>query len=156
MLIKRLRAFHEKTLERYNEEYRRKMEAWKEDVSKLHEDAGFLFYYENCELAEEDGSQLIIQGDVAKADDRHSHRTGEEPVRLYMYDGQGRRIGAGLMLSDPFEKEEKRRGFLSFRKHEFLFKLTSLYGENFSEINEGERKRLLLSLYRELSLIADI
>lgn len=149
-MFRYIKNFRKKTHEEYQKEQEEKMEPWKKHVRKLHEDSGFLFYYENCELEKPDGSQLIIQGDIAKDESFHTK------MPLYLYDGQGRLLGEGILMSDPLEKEEKRRGFLRSRKHEFLLKITKLSGKSMGELDQRERKKLLGILFQDISLVADI
>ena len=153
-MLKKLKDFRRKTHEQYNTYHREHMDSWKEHVLKLHEESGFLFYYETSELASPEGDRLIIYGDIAKDERIKGERI--KPLPLYMYDGQGRLIGQGLLMSDPFEKEEKRRGFLRARKHEFVLEFDSLYGKKYQDMDEALQRKQLLCFYREVSLLSDI
>ena len=44
MLLKKLKDFHEQTMEQYKEE--ENLEPWKKKVMELHEKSAFLFYYD--------------------------------------------------------------------------------------------------------------
>ena len=44
MLLKKLKDFHERTMEQYKEE--ENLEPWKKKVMELHEKSAFLFYYD--------------------------------------------------------------------------------------------------------------
>lgn len=167
-MLKKIRDFRKKTQDQYMNDHRDSLEPWKKKVMELHERSGFLFYYENCELEKADGSRLVIQGDIAVSDQAIQKQLKPVPavsgsgrgdgtirIGLYLYDGQARLLGEGIMLSDPYEKEEKRRGFLRSRKHEFIMEISSLSGEAFQDLDERRRKKLLGNLYRSLSLISD-
>jgi len=148
-MFRRIIDFHRKTTDRYLKDHREQMEPWKKKVLKLHELSGFLFYYDNCELEKADAGELVIQGDLART-------AVKDSCHLYLYDGRANLLGEGLLLSDPFEKEEKRRGFLRFRKHEFILKILKLQDKDFSGLGQSERKKLLGQMYQDISLISDV
>lgn len=148
-MIKRIRAFHKKTVEQYLKDHKEQLEPWKIHVMELHERSGFLFYYDTSEIEKAEEGELVVQGDIAKAE-------VPENRRLYLYDGQGRLLGEGALMSDPFEKEEKRRGFLRSRKHEFVLKIIKLQEKELSGLGQKEKKRLLQFFFREASLLSDI
>lgn len=152
-MFDRIRKFRNNTFKLYVNDHRKEMEPWKKRVMDLHERSDFLFYYENCELEKADGSLLVIQGDLARHPD-----TIPEPAKmhLFLYDGQARLLGRGILMSDPTEKEEKRRGFLRSRKYQFIMKVTRLYGKDFSGLGQQMRNQYLDRFYHAVSLISDI
>ena len=152
-MFNKIKAFRERTREAYNKEYMDRPEGWKQKVMDLHDRSVFLFYYEDCEAEKEDGSRLMIRGELAKAPEKGP---GEGPLPLCLYDGQARLIGEGLMLSDPYEKEEKRRAFLRLRKQGFLLEITRLRGRDFSAMSRKEKDKRLMDFFLEISLISDI
>ena len=175
-MVERIKEFHRRTLDRYNESHKEKMEDWKQEVLKLHERSGFLFYYENCELEEADGSILTIQGELAKDlrsdaekepgkralpdqnrnnKEERSRSADSSRMLLYLYNGQGELLGEGILMSDPYEKEEKRRGFLRLRKNECNIKIETLYGKAFAALSDKGKKALLARFFAAVSLISD-
>ena len=60
MLLKKLKDFHERTMEQYKEE--ENLEPWKKKVMELHEKSAFLFYYDATLEENAEQNSLIIQG----------------------------------------------------------------------------------------------
>ena len=56
MLLKKLKDFHERTMEQYKEE--ENLEPWKKKVMELHEKSAFLFYYDAT--LEENAEQRVL------------------------------------------------------------------------------------------------
>lgn len=147
MLLKKLKDFHEKTMERYCEE--ENMEPWKKKVMEIHEKSHFLFYYD--ETLEEDTSQsrLIIQGSVTD---------GELPIgaKLYFYSGEGKYLGSGIILTEPEEKEQGRKGLLKRRRNEFSIKINEYLGKEVAEMKPAEKARMMRHFENQVSLISDL
>ena len=65
MLLKKLKDFHERTMEQYKEE--ENLEPWKKKVMELHEKSAFLFYYDATLEENAEQNSLIIQGSDRKS-----------------------------------------------------------------------------------------
>lgn len=148
MLFQAIKDFRQRTIDQYKEEEEKEMAQWKKDVMTLHEESDYLFYCDDMEPEIAGSKTLVIRGEHVKG-------RPTIPMPVYLYDGEGSMLGQGLLMSDSEEKEEKRRGFLRSRKNEFLMKLLVLHEENVSEMEEQNYRRLLRSLYINLSLISD-
>ena len=110
MLLKKLKDFHERTMEQYKEE--ENLEPWKKKVMELHEKSAFLFYYDATLEENAEQNSLIIQGSLVE---------GELPIgsTVYLYTGEGKYLGSGRILSEPEEKEQGRRGLFKRRRNQF-------------------------------------
>ena len=147
MLLKKLKDFHERTMEQYREE--ENMEPWKKKVMEIHEKSEFLFYYDAT--LEENISQasLIVQGSVTE---------GELPIgtRVYLYTGEGRYLGNGTVLTEPEEKEQGRKGLLKRRRNEFSLKINEYLGKETEKMNAGEKTKMMRHFESQVSLISEI
>ena len=111
MLLKKLKDFHERTMEQYKEE--ENLEPWKKKVMELHEKSAFLFYYDATLEENAEQNSLIIQGSLVE---------GELPIgsTVYLYTGEGKYLGSGRILSEPEEKEQgKNKNVPSYRSECF-------------------------------------
>ena len=66
MLLKKLKDFHERTMEQYKEE--ENLEPWKKKVMELHEKSAFLFYYDATLEENAEQNSLIIQGSLVEGE----------------------------------------------------------------------------------------
>lgn len=101
MLLKKLRAFHEKTLERYRADMAKNHPAWMEDVMKIHQEAGLLFYvdeYTEERTGEEkqEGVILSLVGEIVRG--RIKKNMG-----LRLYNAQGQVLAMAVALEDLLE-----------------------------------------------------
>lgn len=129
MLLKKLKDFHERTMEQYKEE--ENLEPWKKKVMELHEKSAFLFYYDATLEENAEQNSLIIQGSLVE---------GELPIgsTVYLYTGEGKYLGSGRILSEPEEKEQGRRGLFKRRRNQFNLGLEEYLKK--SRENEIQRK----------------
>lgn len=147
MLLKKLKNFHEQTMQRYKEE--ENMELWKKKVMELHKKSIFLFYYDaTLDINIQQGS-LRLQGSLVN--DNLSIGS-----ILYFYTGEGRYIGKGNILSEPEEKEQGRKGLLKRRRNEFELKIEEYLNKKVENMDKGERTRMFQHLEKNLSLLSDV
>lgn len=120
MLLKKLKDFHERTMEQYKEE--ENLEPWKKKVMELHEKSAFLFYYDATLEENAEQNSLIIQGSLVE---------GELPIgsTVYLYTGEGKYLGNGRILSEPEEKEQGRKGLFKRRRNQFNLGLDEYLGK---------------------------
>lgn len=149
MLIRAIRNFREKTKERYEAAQEENMEPWKKKVRALHEDAAFLFYFEEVEPEPNSLLKFLIRGEVVK---------GEVPEGspLLLLNGQAEELGRAEVLSDTEEKEEKRLGLMHIKRNQFVIRITELYGEQAETMEVGRYRRQAESLWERLSLITNV
>lgn len=147
MLLKRLKEFHERTMEQYREDDN--MEPWKKKVMEIHEKSTFLFYYDATLDEDISKGNLRIQGSLV---------AGELPVgsTVQFYTGEGKHTGSGTILTEPEEKEQGRKGLLKRRRNEFEIKLDNYLGKQVSEMNQGEKQRMFRHFETNISLISEI
>lgn len=147
MLLKKLKDFHERTMEQYCEE--ENMEPWKKKVMEIHEKSKFLFYYDATLEENIPKSSLIVQGSVTE---------GELPVgaKLYLYTGEGRYLGSGTILTEPEEKEQGRKGLLKRRRNEFGLKIDEYLGKKTEKMNTNEKSKMMRHFESQVSLISEI
>ena len=147
MLLKKLKAFHERTMEQYREE--ENMEPWKKKVMEIHEKSNFLFYYDATLEENAAKSSLIIQGSITD---------GELPIgsKLYLYSGEGKYLGNGTILTEPEEKEQGRKGLLKRRRNEFGIKIDEYLGKDVATMNQTEKSKMLRHFENKVSLAADV
>lgn len=149
MLIRAIRTFREKTRKRYEAEEEKNMEPWKKKVRALHENAFFLFYFEEVEPEPNSLLKFLIRGEII---------IGEIPpgTPLLLLDGQAEELGRAEVLSDPEEKEERRLGFMHVKRNQFVIKITELYGKKAETMEVSRYRRQADSLWERLSLIANL
>ena len=146
-MLKKIKKFHEKTMEAYQKDIRDHLEPWKKKIRDIHENAQFLFYMDELEYCRKKG-QCIMRGSVAKG-------TLEIGDPLLCMDGEGNVMARGTLLSDPEEKEEHRRGMFRSKRNEFLFEFQSIQGKEVSAMEQKTYDRYLNTLMFELSLITE-
>ena len=129
MLLKKLKDFHERTMEQYKEE--ENLEPWKKKVMELHEKSAFLFYYDATLEENAEQNSLIIQGSLVE---------GELPIgsTVYLYTGEGKYLGSGRILSEPEEKEQGRRGLFKRRRNQFNLGLDAV---SYTHLDVYKRQR---------------
>ena len=142
------RNFHERTLEAYKEAHPEEREGWRRLVMRIHEESGFLFYFDDSLEMYPETARLLVLGEQVK---------GDLPIGslLYLYTGQGECLGTGRLMSSPEEKEQGRKGLLKRRRNEFLLELTDLSGTPVDSLPEREIRRCFNRLLMDLSLISD-
>lgn len=147
MLLKKLKAFHERTMKQYREE--ENIEPWKKKVMEIHEKSSFLFYYDAILDENASRSSLIIQGSITD---------GELPIgsKLYLYSGEGKYLGNGTILTEPEEKEQGRKGLLKRRRNEFSIKIDEYLGKDVTTMNQTEKSKMLRHFENKVSLVADV
>lgn len=147
MLLKKLKEFHERTMEQYREEDN--LEPWKKKVMEIHEKSTFLFYYDATLEENISNGNLRIQGSLVD---------GELSVgsTVYFYTGEGKYTGIGTILTEPEEKEQGRKGLLKRRRNEFEIKLDSYLGKEVTQMNQTERRKMFRHFENSISLISDI
>lgn len=147
MLLKKLKDFHERTMEQYREE--ENMEPWKKKVMEIHEKSGFLFYYDATLEENLPESSMIVQGSVTD---------GELPVgaKLYFYTGEGKYLGRGMILTEPEEKEQGRKGLLKRRRNEFSIKIDEYLGKDVMKMKPTEKAKMMRHFENKVSLISDL
>lgn len=147
MLLKRLKEFHERTMEQYREE--ENLEPWKKKVMEIHEKSTFLFYYDATLEENISNGSLRIQGSLVD---------GELSVgsTVYIYTGEGKYTGIGTILTEPEEKEQGRKGLLKRRRNEFEIKLDNYLGKEVTQMNQTERRKMFRHFENSISLISDI
>ncbi len=124
------------------------MEPWKRDVLRLHEEAGFLFYFEEAQQAENSLTRFVIKGEAARG--RLNPGGG-----MFLLDGQGRLLGQAVLLSDMEEKEEKRIGITREKRNSFLIKMIASGGEPVSAMEVNRYRRTMDSLWESVSIFSD-
>ena len=144
MLLKKLKAFHERTMEQYKEQ---DMEPWKKKVMEIHEKSSFLFYYDATLEANITKRVLTIQGSLVEG----NLPTG---ARLYFYSGEGRYLGNGIILTEPEEKEQGRKGLLKRRRNEFCLQLEHYLEKDVIKLTPNEMSKLLRHFETNVSLIS--
>lgn len=147
MLLKKLKDFHERTMEQFREE--ENMEPWKKKVMEIHEKSHFLFYYDATLEENMSQSSLIIQGSVADGE-------LSPGSTLYFYSGEGRYLGNGILLTEPEEKERGRKGLLKRRRNEFSIKINEYLGKDVLNMNQTEKTKMMRHFENKVSLISDL
>ena len=100
MLLKKLLAFHEKTMERYKADMAKDRPAWMETVMKIHEQASMLFYVDD--YREETGGKnceeviLALWGEIVRG--RIKKDSG-----LTLYNVRGEFLAKAVALEDISE-----------------------------------------------------
>lgn len=147
MLLKKLKEFHERTMEQYREE--ENMEPWKKKVMEIHEKSKFLFYYDATLEENVSKAILTVQGSVAD---------GELPTgaKIYLYTGEGRYLGSATILTEPEEKEQGRKGLLKRRRNEFGIQIDEYLGKDVAQMNASEKAKMLRHFENQVSLISEI
>ena len=145
MLIKKLLAFHQKTLDQYRQE--ENLAPWKEKVMRIHRESGFLFYFEEIIEYKEDADRILLAGETVSG-------KAPEDRGLFFYDGKGVLLGTGSLISDPEEEEEHRRG-LRTRKNVCQVRPDSYLDHPWDSLPGTDRKRALNRLALDLSLVTD-
>lgn len=147
MLLKKLKQFHEQTMEQYRDE--ENMEPWKKVVMEIHEKSTFLFYYDAAIEENIPQATLRIQGSLVE---------GELPLgsTLCFYTGEGKYIGSGTILTEPEEKEQGRKGLLKRRRNEFEIQIDVYLGKKTSEMKQSEKTKMIRHFQNTVSLIADL
>lgn len=148
MLLRAIRQFRQKTEQEYKRLEQEKMEPWKKDVMRLHEQAEFLFYFDEAETVGGSLLQFLVTGELVKG-------TMEPGCHVYLYDGQGRLCGEGEFLGDGTEYEEKHMGILHRKMMKNILKLTVLYGEKTGSMEVSAYRRQASRMFAALSLVAD-
>lgn len=148
MFIKTIRNFHKKTEERYRKEEEKNMEPWKKKVMMIHEESDYIFYYDDYELEKDKFSTFMIRGEAVKG-------TLEKGNPIFLYDGQGKLLGQGEIMSDSEEKEEKHLGIIKTKKNEFLLKITGIYGTGETGLKGKKLQNHLQKMLLELSILSD-
>ena len=135
MLLKKLKDFHERTMEQYKEE--ENLEPWKKKVMELHEKSAFLFYYDATLEENAEQNSLIIQGSLVE---------GELPIgsTVYLYTGEGKYLGSGRILSEPEEKEQGRRGLFKRRRNQFNLGLDEYLGKKVEKMKSREKTKMFI------------
>ncbi len=147
MLLKKLKDFHERTMEQYKEE--ENLEPWKKKVMELHEKSAFLFYYDATLEENAEQNSLIIQGSLVE---------GELPIgsTLYLYTGEGKYLGSGRILSEPEEKEQGRRGLFKRRRNQFNLGLDEYLGKKVEKMKSREKTKMFHHIEANVSLISEL
>lgn len=146
-MFKKIKKFHEKTMEAYQKDIKDNLEPWKKKVMDIHENAQFLFYMDELEFCRKKG-QCLLRGEVVKG----TRKIGDS---LLCMDGEGKEMARGILLSEPEEKEEHRRGMFRSKRNEFLFEFTSIEGKEVSAMEKRTCDRYLSTLMYELSLMTE-
>lgn len=149
MLIQAILSFKARTKERYEAAQEENMESWKKTVRALHENADFLFYYEEVEPEPNSLLKFLIRGEIVR---------GEiiQGSPLLLLNGQAEELGRAEVLSDIEEKEEKRLGLIHIKRNQFVIKMTELYGEKAETMEIGRYRRQMDFLWESLSLITNL
>lgn len=146
-MFRRLKAFHDKTMERYRADQEAQMEDWKKRVLRIHEEALFLFYVETME-PESSPLDFTVRGDLVKGE-------RQEGSGLCLMDGEGNVLAAAVLKSSPEEKEDLRPGLLRHKRNAFLLTLTRIGGEDTAEMEESLLRRYTRNLLMKISLITE-
>lgn len=149
MLIRAIRNFREKTRERYEAAQEENMEPWKKRVRALHEEAAFLFYFEEVEPEPDSLLRFLIRGELVKGD-------LPEGAPLLLLNGQAEELARAEVLSDTEEKEEKRLGLVHVKRNQFVIKITEIAGEEAETMEVSRYRRQAESLWERLSLITGL
>ena len=149
MLIRAIRNFREKTRERYEAAQEENMEPWKKRVRDLHEEAAFLFYFEEVEPEPDSLLRFLIRGELVKGD-------LPEGAPLLLLNGQAEELARAEVLSDMEEKEEKRLGLVHVKRNQFVIKITEIAGEKAETMEVSRYRRQAESLWEKLSLITGL
>lgn len=147
MLLKKLKQFHEQTMEQYRDE--ENIEPWKKTVMEIHEKSTFLFYYDATLEENIPQNTLRMQGSLVE---------GELPPgsTLHFYTGDGKYTGSGTILTEPEEKEQGRKGLLKRRRNEFEIRIDQYLGKKTEEMNQSEKRKMMRHFENNVSLIADL
>ena len=146
MLIRAIKRFRENTRKRYEMAEEQSMEPWKKQVCLLHEEAEFLFYYEEAEPEPNSLLRFLIRGELVKG-------TLPPGSSLLLLSGQAKELGRAEVVSDTEEKEEKRLGLMHIKRNQFVIKMTELGGERTETMEVGRYRRKMEALWDTLSLI---
>lgn len=149
MLIRAIRTFRMRTREQYEAAEEQKMEPWKKTVRSLHENAEFLFYFDEMEPEQNSLLRYIVRGEIVKGNIFQGNS-------LLLLDGQARELGRAEIISDTEEQEEKRLGFIHRKRNQFLLKIKEINGEKAETMEVGRYRRQIASLWEALSLITNI
>ena len=131
MLLKKLKDFHERTMEQYKEE--ENLEPWKKKVMELHEKSAFLFYYDATLEENAEQNSLIIQGSLVEGE-----------------------LGSGRILSEPEEKEQGRRGLFKRRRNQFNLGLDEYLGKKVEKMKSREKTKMFHHIEANASLISEL
>lgn len=146
-MFRKLKKFHEKTMEEYKKDLEKEMDPWKKKVLKIHEEAGFLFYME--EIVPEDNHGLCtVRGELVK-------NQGGLHKGIIFLNGEGKRLANAVIRSHPEEKEESGRRFLKKKLHEFKIQLMDIENIKVDMMENEEFNRLITNIIIEGSLVVD-
>ncbi len=139
MLLGRLKKFREKTMRIYEEDHRKEMEPWKLQVLKMHEEANFLFYFDEFLDWDEQTGKAMMKGNLVK---------GDLPIgsEIFLYTGDAELLSTARVESEPTEKEERRIGMVRDKKN--VMEITLL-----PKMEWREMEAKFVRLQRELSLV---
>ena len=146
-MFSRLRAFHQRTMERYLKQNEEEMEEWKKRVMRIHREAAFLFYVEEMEGTSAPLA-FIIRGETVKG----KRETGEG---LALMDGEGNTLALAVVTSPPEEKEGAGKGVIQRRLNEFTLSLTRIGGEDADSMEAALLRRHVRNLSLKISLITE-
>lgn len=148
MLIRAIKRFRENTRKRYEMAEEQSMEPWKKQVRVLHEEAEFLFYYEEAEPEPNSLLRFLIRGELVKG----SLPPGSP---LFLLSGQAKELGRAEVVSDTEEKEEKRLGLMHIKRNQFVIRITEVFGEKAETMEVNRYRRQMERLWDELSLVVN-
>ncbi len=146
-MFRRLKAFHDRTMERYRADQEARLEPWKTRVMTIHENALFLFYVESME-PESSPLDFTVKGDPVKGE-------REEGSSLSLMDGEGNVLACAVLKTSPEEKEDLRPGLLRHKRNTFMLTLTRIGGEDAAALEESLLRRHTRSLLMKISLITE-
>ena len=145
MLIRVIKRFRENTRKRYEMAEEQSMESWKKQVRLLHEEAEFLFYYEEAEPEPNSLLRFLIRGEPVKG-------TLPPGSPLLLLSGQAKELGRAEVVSDTEEKEEKRLGLMHIKRN---IRITEVFGEKAETMEVNHYRRQMERLWDELSLVVN-
>lgn len=148
MLLKKLKDFHERTMEQYKEE--ENLEPWKKKVMELHEKSAVFI--------------LLRRYVRRKCRTKQSYHTraplveGELPIgsTVYLYTGEGKYLGSGRILSEPEEKEQGRKGLFKRRRNQFNLGLDEYLGKKVEKMKSREKTKMFHHIEANASLISEL
>lgn len=146
-MFRKIKEFHKRTMDRYREGIEEEMEPWKKRIMLIHERAKFLFYVDEIESTR-DSRDCKVKGDMVK----ETYTLGS---RIIFLNGQGKALMRGIIVTEPEEKEEDRRGLIHHKRNEFLVRIDSIEGRKVDSMEWEEMENRLRKVEPDLSLIVE-
>lgn len=142
MLLKILKTFRQETEKKYKEGLTENMAEWKKTVMRMHDEAEFLFYFDEFTDWDERKGSCVIMGSYTRGNPQPG-------TVIHLYSGQAELLARAKLVREIQEAELKLAGFSRERK--YLCELQLLCKETQSE----QMLRIFQRLNGQLSLLSD-